>query len=95
MKENLALLSDFYEFTMSNGFYSKNMSQKEAYFDVFFRRIPDDGGYAIFAGLEQIIQYIKNLHFDESDINFLRKTNKFSEEFLNYLSNFWLCFNII
>ena len=86
--ENLALLSDFYEFTMSNGFFAKNMSQKIAFFDVFFRKIPDDGGYAIFAGLEQVIEYIKNLHFDEDDINFLRKTNKFSEDFLNYLSNF-------
>ena len=88
MKDNIALLSDFYEFTMSNGYYLKNMSNTIAYFDVFFRKIPDDGGYAIFAGLEQIIEYIKNLHFDESDITFLRKTNKFSEDFLNYLSNF-------
>ena len=88
MKENVALLSDFYEFTMSNGFFAKGMSRSIAYFDVFFRRIPDDGGYAIIAGLEQVIDYIKNLRFDESDIKFLRKTNKFSEDFLNYLSNF-------
>ena len=86
--ENLALLSDFYEYTMSNGFFAKNMSHKKAYFDVFFRKVPDNGGYVIFAGLEQIIEYIKDLRFDESDIDFLRKTNKFSEDFLNYLSNF-------
>ena len=88
MKENLALLSDFYEFTMSNGYFVKNMSDKIAYFDVFFRKIPDNGGYVIFAGLEQIIEYIKDLHFENSDVDFLRKTNKFSEDFLNYLSNF-------
>ena len=86
--ENLALLSDFYEFTMSNGFFIKNMNNDIAYFDVFFRQVPDNGGYAIFAGLEQIISYIKSLHFEESDIEFLRKTNKFSNDFLNYLSNF-------
>ena len=86
--KDLALLSDFYEFTMSNGFFVKNMSNKKAYFDVFFRKVPDNGGYAVFAGLEQIIEYIQNLHFDESDISFLEKTNKFSEDFLNYLSNF-------
>jgi len=88
MKENLALLSDFYEFTMSNGYFAKNMSNEIAYFDVFFRKIPDNGGYAIFAGLEQIINYIKNLHFEDSDIDFLRKTNKFSDKFLDYLSGF-------
>ena len=88
MKENLALLSDFYEFTMSNGFFAKNMTNEIAYFDVFFRKIPDNGGYAIFAGLEQIIDYIKNLHFEKDDIEFLKSTNKFTNEFLNYLSNF-------
>lgn len=88
MKENLALLSDFYEFTMSNGYFAKNMSNEIAYFDVFFRKIPDNGGYAIFAGLEQIIEYIKNLHFEKEDIEYLRRTNKFTDEFLDYLSSF-------
>ena len=88
MKENLALLSDFYEFTMSNGYFAKNMSNEIAYFDVFFRKIPDNGGYAIFAGLEQIIEYIKNLHFEKEDIEYLRSTNKFTDEFLDYLSSF-------
>ena len=88
MNNNLALLSDFYEFTMSNGFFAHNMSQKIAYFDVFFRKIPDAGGYVIFAGLEQVIDYVKNLHFDEDDINYLKSTNKFSDEFLNYLRTF-------
>lgn len=88
MSKNLSLLADFYEFTMSNGFYAKNMTNQIAYFDVFFRKIPDNGGYVIFSGLEQIIDYINNLKFDNDDIEFLRNTNKFSNEFLDYLSNF-------
>lgn len=88
MNKNLSLLADFYEFTMSNGFFAKNMTNHVAYFDVFFRKIPDNGGYAIFSGLEQIIDYIKNLKFNVDDIEFLRNTNKFSNEFLEYLSNF-------
>lgn len=88
MSKNLSLLTDFYEFTMSNGFFAKNMTNKQAYFDVFFRRIPDNGGYVIVSGLEQVIDYIKNLKFDSDDIDFLKNTNKFSEAFLEYLSNF-------
>ena len=84
----LSLVTDFYEFTMSSGFFNNNMQNTIAYFDVFFRQIPDKGGYAIVAGLEQIIEYIKNLKFYEEEIDFLRKTNKFSEEFLEYLLNF-------
>ena len=81
MSKNLSLLADFYEFTMSNGFFVKNMANKIAYFDVFFRKVPDNGGYVVFAGLEQVIEYINNLKFDNEDIEFLRKTNKFSDEF--------------
>lgn len=84
----LEFVSDFYEFTMSNGYFLNDMSDKIAYFDIFFRKIPDKGGYVIFAGLEQIIEYILNLKFDEEDIDYLKKHNKFSEEFLNYLRNF-------
>lgn len=84
----LELVSDFYEFTMANGYLSHNMDQKKAYFDVFFRKVPDKGGYVIFAGLEQIIDYVKNLKFDEEDIEYLRKQNKFSEDFFEYLRNF-------
>ena len=86
--QRLELVADFYEYTMSNGYLNKNMENQIAYFDVFFRKVPDEGGYAIVAGLEQIINYIKNLSFDEEDINYLRKQNKFSEDFLNYLENF-------
>ncbi len=88
MNNKLELVADFYEFTMSNGFFVKNMNNKIAYFDMFFRKIPDNGGYVIVAGLEQVIDYIKNLKFDSEDIDYLRKQNKFSEDFLNYLKDF-------
>lgn len=86
--QRLELVADFYEYTMANGYFNKNMQDRIAYFDVFFRKVPDEGGYAIVAGLEQIINYIRNLSFEEEDINYLRKQNKFSEEFLNDLENF-------
>ena len=86
--QRLELVADFYEYTMANGYFNKNMEDRIAYFDVFFRKVPDEGGYAIVAGLEQIINYIRNLSFDEEDISYLRKQNKFTEEFLSYLENF-------
>ena len=86
-QEKLELITDFYEFTMSNGYLLKNMNDI-AYFDIFFRNIPDKGGYAIVAGLEQIIEFIENLKFDEEDIEFLRSKKIFSEKFLNYLKDF-------
>ena len=86
--QRLELVADFYEYTLANGYFNKNMQDRIAYFDVFFRKVPDEGGYAIVAGLEQIINYIRNLSFDEEDISYLRKQNKFSEEFLSYLENF-------
>ncbi len=88
MNNKLELVADFYEFTMSNGYFVKNMSNQIAYFDVFFRKIPDNGGYVIVAGLEQVIEYIKNLKFSKDDIEYLRMQNKFSEDFLKYLENF-------
>ena len=84
----LELVTDFYEFTMSNCYLAKNMKNTIAYFDVFFREIPDKGGYVIFAGLEQVIDYIKNLKFDNEDIEYLRSKNTFSNEFLEYLKDF-------
>lgn len=83
----LELVADFYEFTMANGYLLKNMNDV-AYFDVFFRRIPDDGGYAIMAGLEQVIEYIENLKFDNEDIEYLKNQKIFGEEFLQYLRDF-------
>ncbi len=84
----LELVTDFYELTMSNAYFAKNMSNIYAYFDVFFREIPDKGGYVIFAGLEQVIDYVKNLNFNDEDISYLRSLNKFSNEFLDYLTSF-------
>ena len=88
IKRNLTMLCDYYELTMSHGYFANGMKDKIVYFDVFYRENPDKGGYAIFAGLEQIIEYIKDLHFDEDDIAYLRKRGCFSEEFLDYLKGF-------
>ncbi|MFA7417289.1 MAG: nicotinate phosphoribosyltransferase [Acholeplasma sp.] len=88
MKRDLALLTDFYELTMSNGYFKDNRHNQVAVFDVFFRSIPDDGGYAIFAGLESVIEYIENLKFDKDAIEFLRNKKTFDEGFLKYLENF-------
>ena len=88
MKDTLSFVTDFYEFTMSNGYFNKNMQSTIAYFDVFFRKIPDNGGYAIVAGLEQVIDYITHLQFSKEDIRYLREQHQFSEEFLQYLENF-------
>ena len=85
---NLSMLCDFYELTMSNGYYKNGFYKKVVYFDVFFRKVPDNGGFAIAAGLEQVIDYIKNLHFDEQDIEYIKSKNIFDENFLKYLQNF-------
>ena len=85
---NMSMLCDFYEFTMSNGYFKNGFYKKKVYFDVFFRKVPDNGGFAIAAGLEQVIDYIKDLHFDDNDIEYLRNRGIFDEEFLDYLRNF-------
>ena len=85
---NLSMLTDFYELTMSNGYLQNGMKDTVAVFDMFFRRIPDGGGFAIFAGLEQLIEYLSNLSFTEEDIGYLRSKNCFCEEFLDYLLHF-------
>ena len=85
---NYSMLCDFYELTMSNGYFKNGFYKKNVYFDLFFRKVPDNGGFAIAAGLEQVIDYIKNLHFSETDIEYLREKGIFDEEFLKYLSNF-------
>lgn len=86
--ENYTLLCDFYELTMSNGYFRTGMADTIAYFDVFYRTVPDNGGFAICAGLEQVIDYIVNLRFDEEDIEFLRSKKIFDEDFLKFLRNF-------
>ena len=85
---NLTMLTDFYEFTMMNGFFAEGYKDKIAYFDMFFRRVPEDGGFAIMAGVEQIIEYIKEINFTAEDIEYLRSKGIFKEEFLKYLENF-------
>lgn len=85
---NLTMLCDFYQLTMSNGYFQTDLANRICYFDVFYRRVPDKGGFAIAAGLAQVIDYIQNLHFDDEDIEYLRSLNCFCEEFLEYLKNF-------
>ena len=87
-KMNLTLLTDFYELTMANGYFEAGMKDDIAYFDCFFRNVPDDGGFAIFAGLNEIIEYMEDLKFTEEDIEFLRRKGGMSEEFLDYLKDF-------
>ena len=85
---NLTMLTDFYELTMANGYFEKGYKDKIAYFDMFFRKIPDDGGFAIAAGLEQLIGYLKNLEFEERDIEYLKAKGIFHPDFIEYLRNF-------
>ena len=87
-KMNLTLLTDFYELTMANGYFEAGMKDDIAYFDCFFRNVPDDGGFAIFAGLNEIIEYMEDLKFTEEDIEFLRRKGGMSEQFLEYLKDF-------
>ena len=88
MKRNLSMLTDFYEFTMVNGLLEEGKEDTIAYFDLYFRTVPDQGGFAIAAGLEQVIEYIQNLHFTEEDIEYFRSLDIFNEKFLNYLKDF-------
>ncbi len=85
---NLTMLTDFYEITMSNGYYANGYRDTIVYFDMFFRRVPDDGGFAIMAGVQQFVDYIKNLQFTDDDIAYLRSKGIFREDFLNDLKNF-------
>ena len=85
---NLSMLFDFYEMTMANGYFRQGMQDSITYFDLFFRRVPDGGGFAIAAGLEQLVEYIQDLHFDEDDIAYLRSKGMFQEDFLDYLRDF-------
>ena len=87
-KKNLALLNDFYEYTMASGFMKAGIADRIAYFDIFFREVPDDGGYVIAAGLDEIINYVKDFHFDEDDIQYLRDQNCFDEAWLESLKDF-------
>ncbi len=85
---NNTLLTDFYEITMANGYFKNKIHNEIAYFDMFFRKVPDNAGFAIMAGVEQVIEYLKELKFEEEDIEYLRSKGSFDEEFLDYLKNF-------
>lgn len=87
-ERNLSLVMDFYELTMSQCYFNSEQRHRVVTFDLFYRKNPDNGGYAVFAGLEEIIGYVQNLHFEDSDIEYLRGLHKFSEEFLDYLRHF-------
>lgn len=87
-KRNRTMLIDFYEFTMANGYFNSKLKDKTVYFDISFRKVPDQGGYAIFAGLESMIKYIENFEFTKDDLEYLKKQNLFSEDFLEYLKTF-------
>lgn len=86
-RKNLTMLTDFYELSMGNGYYQNGLADQTAVFDMFFRKVPDNGGFAIMAGVEQLIDYLKDLKFDDDDIAFLREKG-FNEAFLDYLKNF-------
>ena len=85
---NHTMLTDFYELTMANGYLKEGMGDKIAYFDMYFRKAPDDAGFAIMAGVEQLIEYMNSLKFEKEDIAYLREKNLFDEDFLTYLENF-------
>lgn len=85
---NLTLLMDYYALTMANGYFENGLKDEVVYYDMFFRKVPDKGGYVILAGLEQVIEYMNELSFSEDDLNYLRNEKLFSEAFLDYLRDF-------
>ncbi len=88
MRENETMLVDFYEFTMANGYFNSPFKDKIVYFDLFFRSLPDKGGYAIFAGLESIVEFIENLSFTDDDLEYLKNRDLFTDDFIEYLRDF-------
>ena len=85
---NLTMIMDLYELTMANGIFAGENKDTITYFDMFFRRVPDNGGFAIMAGIEQLIDYLNNLHFDDDDIEYLENLHLFSADFIDYLRDF-------
>ncbi|MBO4872230.1 MAG: nicotinate phosphoribosyltransferase [Lachnospiraceae bacterium] len=85
---NVAMMMDLYELTMANGYFLQEQNKKKVAFDVFYRKNPDGAGFAVFAGLEQILDYLENMHFEAKDVEYLRSLNLFDERFLQYLSDF-------
>lgn len=93
-QRNFTMLADFYEFTMANGYFINNTGDKICYFDLYFRTVPDNGGFAVMAGTEQVVEYLSNLNFTKEDIEYLRGKNLFDEKFLEYLANFKFCCDV-
>ena len=87
-ERNLSMMMDLYEMTMSNGYLHEACGHDRATFDVFFRKVPDNGGYAIFAGLEQVVDFIEHMHFEDEDIEYFRSLGMFDERFLEYLRTY-------
>ena len=87
-KRNISMMMDLYEMTMANGYFKDYKEDEWVVFDVFYRKNPDEGGFAIFAGLEQVIDYLENMHFSNEDIEYLRSLNLYSDEFLSWLKEF-------
>lgn len=88
LKRNLTMLTDFYELTMAGGYFENGFKDKIAYFDMFYRKNPDGAGFAIMAGVEQLVEYLSNLEFTKEDIDYLKSKNMFSDEFLEYMAHF-------
>lgn len=86
--KNLTMLTDFYEITMANGYFAHGFEDKIVYFDMFFRKIPDSGGFAIMAGVQQMVEYLQTLSFTQQDLDYLRSRGTFRSEFIDYLANF-------
>ena len=87
-RTNMSMLTDFYELTMANGYLDNGCGDTIVYFDAFFRNVPENGGYAVMAGVEQVIDYLSNLHFSERDLEFLKTNYHFNDKFIDYLRNF-------
>ena len=87
-ERNISMLIDLYEIMMANGYFVNNEAETEVIFDVFYRKNPDNAGFAIYAGLEQVLDYLENLHFDADDIAYLRSLNLFNDTFLNALKDY-------
>lgn len=85
---NVSILSDFYEFTMSEGYFNENIENKITYFDIFYRNNPDGASYSIFSGLEHLVDILKNLKFSKEDLEYFKSLNTFDDKFLNFLKNF-------
>ena len=92
--KSLTMLTDFYEFTMAGGFWNSSARNTVGYYDMYFRTVPDGGGYVIACGLESMIEYLSHLHFTDEDIEYLRSKKIFAEDFLDYLKDFRFCCDV-